>query len=139
MKISFDTNNDSYDDALSALNAAYGVESQSEETLAHGAGRGTEIKTVPMTRDEFEELLTSVPQEYRVDSDFYGEEIARIQRIYKTEEVLRNRLDKALNYHWCPELLKNTIEYLLSLDEITAEDFLVYNKIQDWLIMTEVD
>ena len=137
MKISFDTNNDSYDDALSALNAAYGVESLSASSL--GAIARSDMDTGPMTRDEFEELLTSVPQEYRVDSDLYGEEIARIQRIYKTEEVLRNRLDKALNYHWCPELLKNTIEYLLSLDEITAEDFLGYNEIQDWLIMTEVD
>ena len=70
MKISFDTNNDSYDDALSALNAAYGVESQSEETLAHGAGRGTEIKTVAMTRDEFEALYASIPpEELRTEDD----------------------------------------------------------------------
>ena len=132
MKISFDTNSDSYDDALSALNAAYGVESQPVETPSQGAIEETEIETVPMTRDELVVLWRSMPLEYR-SKDFYGEEeVDRVLRAFGSQDELRSWVSRE-PFHEVP-YEKEIAKYLLSSTEIDLDDFIMYYDIRNWQI-----
>lgn len=132
MKISFDTNSDSYDDALSALNAAYGVESQPVETQSQGAIEETEIETVPMTRDELVVLWRSMPLEYRT-SEFYGdEEVDRVLRAFRSQDELRSWVSRE-PFHEVP-YEKEIANYLLSSTEIDLDDFMMYYDIRNWQI-----
>jgi len=132
VKISFDTNSDSYDDALSALNAAYGVESVSASSL--DAIARSDMGTVPMTKDELEVLWRSMPLEYRT-SDFYGnEEVDRVLRAFGSQDELRSWVGfepiNPVPYE------KEIAKYLLSSSEIDLDDFIMYKDIRNWQIDT---
>jgi hypothetical protein len=133
VKISFDTNSDSYDDALSALNAAYGVESVSASSL--GAIARSDMGTVPMTRDDLISQWKSLPDEYRT-ADFYGaEEVNRLLRGFGSEQEIRDWLQ--IPYDWCFDNEEKISEYLLSSEEIDPDDFIMFHDIRNWYILKD--
>jgi len=123
VKISFDTNSDSYDDALSALNAAYGVESLSASSL--GAIARSDMDTGPMTREKFEALYASIPpEELRTEEDNI-----RLKTLFpddkSREEYMRFRIESASNAN-----VKAMFQFLVDEGAFGAEDAIKWANLQ---------